>query len=54
MSVLLHRVAFEDGLAIAQYKSAQDDQMAFSTLGLRDGAPAVAAQSGQGDPRHDR
>ena len=45
MSVLLHRVAFEDGLAIAQYESAQDDQMAFGTLGVRDGAPAVAAQA---------
>ena len=45
MSVLLHRVAFEDGLAIAQYESAQDDQMTFGTLGVRDGAPAVAAQA---------
>ena len=45
MSVLLHRVAFEDGLAIAQYESAQDDQMGFGTLGVRDGAPAVAAQA---------
>ena len=45
MSVLLHRVAFEDGLTIAQYESAQDDQMTFGTLGVRDGAPAVAAQA---------
>ena len=45
MSVLLHRVAFEDGLGIARYESAQDDQMAFGTLGVRDGAPAVAAHA---------